>query len=325
MKSESFFHCFPRDKTLRDLGSSLKILRSFLQFGILLVPEVVKYPAELRDKGDEKERIVNVQRRMSLTMLAADQLVEHCSYFGPLGIEYSSLAGRQLGAMPLIYLPQAAETGDRAALDQLGYFFIYRIAEILQMCDRLVQVRSAANRNPNARSFEIKSKSNPQKIEVDGRSLRELLDIITAGARVEDFSAALQAMSSLFYPTDEFRGSVEMVRSPLHYYRQREWRILSGVVVNGSRVDEPLTAKEAELVLSSNPNYFGEIIFLRHRQVRRVDACRLVRTVDGQPVRNLIRSVRVPLQWRQHVEDLLAEFSDTARIEVIGYDLHLPS
>src|SRR5262245_45135154 len=120
MPGESFFHSFPRDRKLRTLDPSLKILRSVLEFGLLLVPEIVKYPPELRDPGDERDKIVNVQRRLSLTMLPAEQLPEHCKYFGPVSLGFSPLAARCLGAMPVMYLPQATTAGSGAALDQLG-------------------------------------------------------------------------------------------------------------------------------------------------------------------------------------------------------------
>ena len=84
MTGESFFHSFPRDRQLRTLDFSLNILRSILQCGLLLVPEIVNYPPELRDSGDERDKIVNVQRRLSLTMLPVEQLSQHCMYFGPV-------------------------------------------------------------------------------------------------------------------------------------------------------------------------------------------------------------------------------------------------
>src|SRR5437879_6254271 len=107
MHGESFFHSFPRDKALRTPDTCLRILRSVLQYGLLLVPEIVNYPAELRDPGDERDKIVNVQRRLSLTMLPAEGLSEHCRHFGPVSLEFSPLAVRRLGAIPVMYLPQA--------------------------------------------------------------------------------------------------------------------------------------------------------------------------------------------------------------------------
>src|SRR5258708_2181231 len=141
MSGESFFHSFPRDRKLRSPDSSLKILRSVLQCGLLLVPEILNYPPELRDPGDERDKIVNVQRRSSLTMLPVEQLSEHSRHFGPVSLEFSPLAARRLGAMPVMYLPQGTSGQSEAALDKLGYFFSYRIAELHQVCDRIVKLQ----------------------------------------------------------------------------------------------------------------------------------------------------------------------------------------
>jgi hypothetical protein len=320
MPGESFFHSFPRDRKFRTLDSSLKILRSVLQYGLLLVPEIVNYPPELRDPGDERDKIVNVQRRLSLTMLPAEQLSEHCRYFGPVSFEFSPLAARRLGAMPVMYLPQATSGESEVALDKLGYFFSYRIAELHQVCDRIIKLQKTIGEHSSSDLIKIRSRSGVGEVEINNCALRALLEMIVGPNSIDEFAAVLQSLSSLFYPTDEFRHSVELVQNPLYYYFQREWRILSGLVLDGSEVDLPLTRQEKAIALCSNRHFFDEVISLRHRQIRRIDACTIIRTIGDQPVRELVESVYAPAKWQQAIQELLDEFSMSSRIRVIDID-----
>ncbi|MBZ9959327.1 hypothetical protein [Mesorhizobium sp. BR1-1-14] len=298
----------------------MQILRSILKSGLLLVPEIVQYPRELRDPGDERDKIINVQRRLSLTMLPPAQLPEHCVHFGPISLGFSPLAGRCLGAMPVMYLPQATTDGSEAALDQLGYFFSYRIAELHHMCDRIINLRKATDQKNLSDMVRITDHSGTKEVEISNRLLNALLDMIIGPNNVREFAAVLQSISSLFYPTDEFRHSVELVGSPLYYYLQHEWRILSGIVLDGSDIDQPLTPPEKATVSSSNPGFFNEVISLRHRQVRRVDACTIIRTIGGRPVRELLESVHVPGKWLESTRELLGEFSMGSLTRVVGID-----
>lgn len=316
MPGQGFFHSFPRNGRLRRIGPTLRILRSVLESGLLLVPEIVKYPPELRDPGDKRDKIVNVQRRFSLTMLSPEQLPEHSKHFGPVSLGFSSLSARLLGAMPVMYLPQASTDGAAAALDHLGYFFSYRIAELQQVCDRLINMRNALDGRALSEVVTIADRSGGKNVQISNQMLKTLLDMILGHNNIEELAAAMQALSSLFYPADEFRDSIDLVRSPLYYYFQREWRILSGLVLDGGEVDLPLTPQEKAIVSSCNPHFFNEVISLRHRQVRRIDGCTIIRTIRGRPVRELLESVYVPAEWLQDAGKLLDEYSMSSLIRV---------
>jgi hypothetical protein len=320
VSGESFFHSFPRDRSLRGAAASLKILRSVLKFGLLLVPEIVNYPAELRDAGDERDKIVSVQRRLSLTMLPPEQLLDHCKIFGPVSLEFSPLAARRLGAMPVMYLPQATAGGLEVGLDQLGYFFSYRIAELHQLCDRIIDLQKKIGQHRSSDLIKIYDRGKGKEVEIENRRLKTLFDLIVEPDNVEAFAATLQALSSLFYPTDEFRHSAELVKSPLYYYFQREWRVLSGLVLDGDEVDLPLSHEECKMVSSTNPGFFKEIISLRHRMVRRIEACTIIRAIVNRPIRELIEQVYIPARWQSAAKELLDEFSMSSRMRLLDID-----
>ena len=109
-----------------------------------------------------------------------------------------------------------------------------------------------------------------------------------------------------------------MVRDPLYYYFQREWRVISDVVVDGIDADCNLTDAERTRILKTSPEFFGEIINLRHRQVLRIDACSLIREIDGRSVHELIASIYVPEQWESRAKLILNKFGLGSRLRTIA-------
>ncbi|MEH2554477.1 hypothetical protein V1286_002006 [Bradyrhizobium algeriense] len=243
-----------------------------------------------------------------MTMLPTHQLANHSSHFGPVSLEFSALSARKLGAVPLIYLPQAASDQSQATLDKVGYFFVYRIAELQQLCERVFGLQQSITQHAGSDLITFKEAESGQSLRINNRQLQALLKIIIGQNDLREFVGVLTALSSLFYPTDAFRHSVDLTEDPLYYYFQREWRLLSGLTVDGDRIDGPLTSDERKMVLDSNPDFFGKNITLRHRQLQRIDACTIIRTVEGRPVRELVSSVSVPTEWEDKTRNLLNEF-----------------
>lgn len=241
-------------------------------------------------------------------MLPTDQLANHSSHFGPVSLEFSALSARKLGAVPLIYLPQAASDQSQATLDKVGYFFVYRIAELQQLCERFFDLQQSIAQHAGSDLITFKEAESARPIRINNSQLQALLKIIIGQNDLREFVGVLKALSSLFYPTDAFRHSVDLTEDPLYYYFQREWRLLSGLTVDGGRVDGPLTCDERKMIVDSNPDFFGKSITLRHRQLQRIDACTIIRTVEGRPVRELVSSVWVPTKWEDKVRILLDEF-----------------
>jgi hypothetical protein len=219
-----------------------------------------------------------------------------------------------------MYLPQATSGPSEATLDKLGYFFSYRIAELHQVCDRIIKLQRTIGQHGSSDLIKIKGRNGLAQVEMENRDLQMLLDMIVGSNNVDEFAAVLQALSSLFYPADEFRHSVDLVKNPLYYYFQREWRVLSGLVLEGSEVDLPLSPEDRETVLESNRHFFGEVIPLRHRRIRRIDACTVIRAIGDQPVRELVKFVYAPVKWQQAIQELLDEFSMSSRIRVVAID-----
>jgi hypothetical protein len=318
--ADSFFHSFPRNPELRKAPSSGAILRGILEYGLLLVPEIIKYPHEEHIDGKLRDNIVAVQRRFSVTMIQENALLDHCKIFGPVSIEFSPLSARKLGAMPVIYFPQAAGGDDGVAADKLGFFFAYRLAELQKFLEEFLTLKGVIDQvvgNSNMPIFRRGSRRNASAAESLAKIQELFLALTTRLDSVDTAIGALQGLSKLFYPTDRFKDSVEMVIDPLYYYFQREWRIISDVAVGGVEFDTGLTEGEKEFITATYTDFFNEIITLRSRRARRIDACTIIRSIGGEPVRSLIRSVFAPISWREDIESILADYNMTDRLKTI--------
>src|SRR5207249_1603232 len=94
----------------------------------------------------------------------------------------------------------------------------------------------------------------------------------------------LRALLNLYYPTDDPKRT-----GPLHYYQQREWKIVPNLSFRGQWHYPPPNPEESEKLRQVNPDFFGAMIHGKPR----VDHCCFF-TVDGKNVVDLVRRIIVP-------------------------------
>jgi hypothetical protein len=103
-----FFHSFPRPRTGEGRETQVKkgqvIAQSLLDNGILLSPENYEIPI-LDGTGQVVDHLRATQRRACFTELELDALLEHSKTFGPFALVYRIDDLRQLGALPVFYIP----------------------------------------------------------------------------------------------------------------------------------------------------------------------------------------------------------------------------
>jgi len=260
MKNEPrfFYHSFPRPRqgeTQSETASrGWAILRSMKELGLILAPEVVEWHTPVSLGTPSPAEIL--QRRICFTELSPQELSEHSTRFGPFALEFETTALRRVGALPVIYMPQALSEQDHLAL--LGPFVVGHLGQIRSALDLLNQLRQfddpayiqslGANsvaddcmvtlRNPD------ESGGTVQEFLVSWKAIRDLLSFI--GFRRAPFDAMTGATSiaqALFYPTDDDHHDQE-----LGYYRQREWRITADYHVNGAPRGRSLRDEEKDLL-----------------------------------------------------------------------------
>jgi len=67
-----------------------------------------------------------------------------------------------------------------------------------------------------------------------------------------ELHGALMSMASLFYPTENFKYT-----APLGYYRQREWRIISGLFFKGQLTTTVATGSQAAELMQFDREFFS--------------------------------------------------------------------
>ena len=254
-----FYHSFPRPRQGETDGETASrgwsVLQSMRQLGLILAPEVVEWRTPVSLGTPSPTRIL--QRRICFTELSPEELSEHSRRFGPFALEFETTALRRIGALPVIYMPQALSEKDHLAL--LGSFVVGHLDQIrgtLERLDELNQLDSPAfvqsfgassisdDTMVNLRNVD-ESGGTVQESQVPWKAIRAFLNYI--GFRTAPFSAMTGVTTiaqTLFYPTDDDRHEQE-----LGYYRQREWRITADYYVNGSPRGRGLQDEEKQLLL----------------------------------------------------------------------------
>jgi hypothetical protein len=262
-----FYHSFPRPRQGETHNETATrgwaILQSMTQLGLVLAPEVVEWltPVSLGTPSP----IQILQRRVCFTELSQHELSGHSTRFGPFALEFETNALRRVGALPVIYMPQALSEKDHLAL--LGPFVAGHLGQIrgtLEKLNLLANLDNPAyvnnlgsNTVPDDCMINLRNgdeaRGTVQEFQIPWNVLRDLLSFI--GFETAPFNAMIGATSiaqALFYPTDDDHHDEE-----LGYYRQREWRITADYYVNGSPRGRSLEDEEKKLLLALDASFWG--------------------------------------------------------------------
>ena len=117
-----------------------------------------------------------------------------------------------MGAVPVFYLPGFASSSPThlRGLKTLSTSLLFRLREAQVLAERLARVSDERSRLA-------------EEVCCSPEFLRHLKKDIVS---FDEIAGALRFLASIVYPTEDLEG----VRAgPLYYYRQHEWRIISGV------------------------------------------------------------------------------------------------
>jgi hypothetical protein len=260
----------------------------------------VLLPGEQLAEGHRGKPIQFIQRRLSLTLLTEPELAAHRTRFGKCAVEFNLMSGRQLGAVPVIYLPQPSVRGEYQTLDAISATILYRLREIyFVLADLSTLQRNVAGARDHDR-IKMRASTGTENSTVGAAALRNVLDMLEADKQpFEDLAATCQVIFHLFYPTDKRRSDLDSMSLNVFYYQQREWRIFGDIMAGEGRRERKLTETEKALLVKQDP-FFSDLIQTTDpltneaRSDRRVDLCRFLDRVDGRPPSAFIRRVWVP-------------------------------
>lgn len=136
--SLGFYHSFPRRARGEEaLRKGLEILRSMLESGLLLVPEINEFAGETDyATGKLSEPVLAVQQRFCMTCLSTSELPEHSQKFGPFHLSFGLDEILRLGAVPVIYVHEAPDV----PMTSIGTSMIHRLREVQDLLDDLASL-----------------------------------------------------------------------------------------------------------------------------------------------------------------------------------------
>lgn len=309
-RNRHFFHNFPRLKTGEDrsvrLVKGMQILHTIKDVGLVLAPEVVNWSIPQMDGTTKNLRYRQV--RICFTELSEPELRSHSRVFGEFAVQFSLDALRRLGALPVIYVPQAVE-GDRL-LSSLGQTIVWMLENARYTMDQLhnlsivsdpvTALEYAQRTNPEAKRVEANYTINlhntnevgeiTERFDVPASTVRGVLNYL--GYKTAPFQlmrGALWAVENLFYPTDDtVHGEV------LAYYRQREWRLIPGIAANGIEQMRLASADEKKRLLSIDERFWTRELADDRGRFLRIDEAHVLPDFQGKTIAEWIEKVIVP-------------------------------
>lgn len=302
-----FYHSFPRclrDDPALEIDRGLEVISSIIASGFLLSPEITEWQ-ERRSDGELSEPVQNIQKTCSFTELAPSELPKHSGKFGRFSVEFDVQTFRELGGIPVFYLPRASRK-DRG-LESLAAALMVRTGEIQTLLARLAELENDVSVTVDMNRFfgyEKNGKIFRTRCTYGGAT--DLIEFLTDGAEpVIILSNALRALSAFFYPAERSAQS-----DSLAYYRQREWRLIANMSHLGEEIDRDLTDSEKARLIAIDSDFFGKEMEFRTGKYRLVDQCRLFNKLEGKPLIQYASRVIVPSDAIAKAKELLKESAE---------------
>lgn len=294
-----FYHSFPKplqapntewldDPVCHEKG--LSIIKAICRVGLLLTPERWVLPPEEVSGGTLSKSLPVFQKRLCFTELAPYELSDHTSYFGPFALEYELITLREMGAMPVMYIPNLINPG--GGYSGIGVSLVNRLHEIGILLERLQRLYTDAQGYPNKEHYvrlNNPSAGNQGIINCTFGALIDLISTLEQGNRdIDILKNSLRAVANLMYLTDE-----PTTDELLKHYREREWRITGDFSRNGKPIAQDLTEEDKNYLTELDPIFLKQIE-MRDGEIRYVDACYTIKTYEGAFVLKFAKRLVAP-------------------------------
>jgi len=199
-----------------------------------------------------------------------------------------------------MYVPKAPFSAETTSLWNLAFSFIHRLSDLQTIAYMLEYLDEAVTDYAHEEKITINAETGSKK-EINVAQLRDILELILEGiidirqgkeekkAEFSQIQGAIQGLCSLFYFTDKNNKL-------LHYFWQREWRIIQGMSINGTVQDRELEICEKEAILDVDKDFFNlELDFeFRIGRYRRIELCRILQKIKNKHIREYINRIFVP-------------------------------
>lgn len=276
----------------------IEILTCIRDFGLLLLPESIEWSQPVTNQPPRTFPVV--QPRVCFTDLSPAELPEHGQKFGHFALEFEVETVRQLGGMPVFYIPQR---GGGVGTSLLAILFDARA-----VVDRAAALHGILNGNAPVTeriAFTTGFARNPQDNSTfpihaeESKLLLKALDHQTTPWPM--LSEGMGALLNFFYPADD-----TIHDKPLQYYQQREWRIACGFAIDGVDVLRRPTENEARRISQIDEQFFLRPIETDHGSVARLSRSLVHPGLSGNTILQMTRRLVAPRSAVEQTRELLA-------------------
>jgi hypothetical protein len=308
-----FYHSFPRrfrKDTGEELENGLKILKSIHDIGFILTPEITEWQEPLDDGTLSKPWKV-IQKRCCFTELSPNELEKHTKSFGCFSLEFNARTIRQLGGIPVFYLPKP--TDEDVGLESLASALIARTGEIQKVLNRLSELSEHIGKNPDkSQLLGVGKDGNKAFFRTSLGGTEDVLSLITRDTQpINILRNALRVITGFFYPAEDFRYT-----GILAYYQQREWRFVANMSKEGMEINRDPTESEKDQLLKIDSDFFGKELEFFTGTYKRVDQCRIFSELNGKSIYRYANRIIVPDAVIDAVREIFNKAEDPPVISV---------
>jgi hypothetical protein len=261
--AEYCIHSFPRPRKgetpERISRKGELIASSLLENGLMLAPENFEVPL-LDGFGQQIDGITVLQCRICFTEIEPSKLAAHSETFGPYSLVYDIDDLRRIGGLPVHYVPLPMGSH----LYGLGSEILGGVADATRVLDSIVVMRQQMEQSPtlglqwtrNIDGVDVTDgvRFNEEQTTILRSFFDELEKMCSSPFRLTQ--QKLLAATACFYPTEH-----PAYTGKLHYYRQREWRIVEIGLMQG---EEPLapraTSAQQEVLHEIDNDFFSKTV-----------------------------------------------------------------
>jgi hypothetical protein len=302
------YHCFPRRgaNTTEEIAKGVKILTCIRDFGLLLLPESIEWSQPVTNQPPRT--IPVIQSRVCFTDLTPVELPEHATTFGHFALEFDIESARQLGAIPVFYVPQK-DGGVGASLVTIlldARAIIDRAAIVHKLLtgetpvnDRFALTTGFARNPQDKRTFDIHRDESKAFLEALNHQATPWPML----------STGLDALLGFFYPADN-----TIHNKPLQYYQQREWRIACNFAIDGVEVLRKPSEEEVRRISQIDEQFFRKPIQTDHGPVERLDRALIHPGIGGKTALQMARRLIVPASAIEQSRELLKDMQNAPEV-----------
>jgi hypothetical protein len=245
MPNRFLYHCFPRNiKGKNEYRIGEATLESIIDYGLLLTPEHITWQNQWPSKG-QHINFTYIQQRACFTELGRRQLKKHSEVFGRYGIELNIESGRDLGALPVFYIPLPSSSKN---LSDIGVKMMHTLSELENVMTLLTEIDSFDQEESKPLYFQ------GQQVGCTISQAKSIVKtLFTNGTSPKNLRNFFDFFLGHFYPTENLQYN-----SFLSYYKQREWRISGHLSHYHGKVVTELPIDLKDKLLKINDKFFSK-------------------------------------------------------------------